>query len=105
MSTAETDAQPSAKTTFTDLTGFQRDILWCLTHEDNRKGLSVKSELENYYSEEINHGRLYQNLDRLAERGLVEKSSRDLRTNEYSLTESAREALAARRAWMGGDDE
>lgn len=88
-----------------DLTAFQRDLLWTLSHENSRKGLSLKAEIANYYGEEIYHGRIYQNLDKLVERNLVAKEARDKRTNEYSLTEAARRALESRRAWEAGGDE
>jgi len=87
-----------------DLTAFQRDLLWELSHENGRKGLSLKAELADYYGEDLNHSRLYQNLDKLVERDLVAKQARDKRTNEYRLTESARRALEARRAWQAGGD-
>ncbi|WP_058366379.1 helix-turn-helix transcriptional regulator [Haloparvum sedimenti] len=99
MTEAETTATFAA-----DLTAFQRDLLWALSHEGGRKGLALKDELEDYYGESLNHSRLYQNLDRLADAGLVEKRTRDRRTNEYSLTETARRALSARQAWQGGED-
>jgi len=88
-----------------DCTAFQRDLLWALSHENARKGLSLKAELADYYGEDLNHSRLYQNLDKLVERGLVAKQARDRRTNEYRLTESARRALEARRAWQAGGDK
>ena len=86
----------------TDLSAFQRDLLWALSHENHRKGLALKRALSDYYGEELNHSRLYQNLDKLVDRGLVEKSARDRRTNEYALTEAARRALTARQAWQAG---
>ena len=88
-----------------DLTAFQRDLLWALSHENSRKGLSLKAEIADYYGDEIYHGRIYQNLDKLVECDLVTKQARDKRTNEYSLTEAARRALEARRAWEAGGDE
>ena len=91
--------------TLADLTAFQRDLLWVLSHENSRKGLALKTDLADYYGEEINHSRLYQNLDKLVECDLVAKQARDKRTNEYSLTEAARRALEARRAWEAGGDE
>ncbi len=48
-------------------------------------GLAIKRELEAYYDDEVNHGRLYPNLDELVERGLIEKSQLDKRTNQYAL--------------------
>jgi PadR family transcriptional regulator PadR len=64
-----------------DLTGFQRDCLYIVAGLDGAKGLAVKDELDEYYENEINHGRLYPNLD-----ALVEKGHKDDRTNSYDLT-------------------
>jgi DNA-binding PadR family transcriptional regulator len=69
-----------------DLTSFQKTILFVLTHEP-QYGLAIKRDLEEYYGEEVNHGRLYPNLDELVERGFVEKSELDKRTNQYELTD------------------
>lgn len=87
-----------------DLSAFQRDLLWVISHENARKGLALKTDLEDYYGEHIYHGRIYQNLDKLVERNLVVKGARDERTNEYGLTETARRALEARRAWEAGGE-
>ncbi|ELZ40696.1 helix-turn-helix transcriptional regulator [Halorubrum tebenquichense] len=87
-----------------DLTGFQRDLLRSLAKADDRKGLALKTDLADYYGEEINHSRLYQNLDKLVDRGLVAKRARDRRTNEYSLTDAARDALDRRDEWVAGGD-
>ncbi|WP_080508413.1 PadR family transcriptional regulator [Haloparvum sedimenti] len=85
------------------LTAFQRDILRVLQHRDHQKGLSIKQSLESYYAEEVNHGRLYPNLDQLVDAGLIEKSERDKRTNDYALTGRGRGALANRDEWNGAD--
>jgi DNA-binding PadR family transcriptional regulator len=82
-----------------DLTGFQRDILYVLAGLESPKGLAIKDELDRYYSSDINHGRLYPNLDALVEKGLVEKGRIDDRTNSYSLTGRGRRELEARREW------
>ena len=82
-----------------DLTGFQRDILYVLGGLESPKGLAIKDELDSYYSTDINHGRLYPNLDALVEKGLVEKGRIDDRTNSYSLTSRGHRELAARREW------
>ena len=58
-----------------DLTAFQRDTLYVIANiEDNPypHGLSIKEVLGEHYATEINHGRLYPNLDKLARVGLVE---------------------------------
>jgi len=91
---------------YVDLTGFRRDILWTLYHEGGAEyGLAIKRELEESGYGEVNHGRLYPNLDALVNRGLIEKSEIDARTNEYSLTESATSLLADRQSWERGEHE
>lgn len=82
-----------------DLTGFQRDLLYVIVGLDRPKGLSIKDELEEYYEGEINHGRLYPNLDKLVDKGLVEKGKIDDRTNYYTLTARGNRELEARREW------
>ncbi|RBI61228.1 PadR family transcriptional regulator [halophilic archaeon] len=95
MSEAQTLSESS---TARDLTAFQRNILMVLT-EESMYGLAIKRELEDYYGEEVNHGRLYPNLDTLVERDLVGKSELDKRTNEYALTEKGLEAVKDQIAW------
>lgn len=79
-----------------DLTGFQRDLLYVIAGLDDPHGLAIKEELENYYEKEIHHRRLYPNLDTLVEIGLVEKSQRDRRTNEYTTTRRKIREIEAR---------
>ena len=80
-----------------DLTAFQRDLLYVIGGLDHPHGLRVKETLEDYYGDEINHGRLYPNLDVLVTKGLVEKGRKDRRTNYYELTRQGRRELEARR--------
>ncbi|WP_254524051.1 PadR family transcriptional regulator [Natrinema caseinilyticum] len=75
-----------------ELTAFQNNILVILA-KDPMYGLAIKRELEDYYGTEVNHGRLYPNLDELVNLGLVEKSELDKRTNQYSLTEDGYDAV------------
>jgi PadR family transcriptional regulator PadR len=82
-----------------DLTGFQRDLLYAIAGQDAPHGLALKDELEAYYETEVHHGRLYPNLDTLVDKGLVEKSQRDKRTNAYVLTQRGRREINARREW------
>jgi PadR family transcriptional regulator PadR len=82
-----------------DLTGFQRDLLVVIAGLDGPKGLAVKEEMDDYYDEEINHGRLYPNLDTLVDKGLVSKGSIDDRTNSYSLTRRGEREIEDRRSW------
>lgn len=82
-----------------DLTGFQRDLLHTISGLDHPNGLEVREKLSDYYETEINHGRLYPNLDTLVHKGLVEKGKIDDRTNYYELTRRGKRALEARREW------
>ena len=82
-----------------DLTGFQRDLLYIISGLEEPHGLAVKDKIEDYYESEINHVRLYPNLDILVERGLVDKGQMDKRTNIYSITQRGQRKIAARTEW------
>lgn len=82
-----------------DLTAFQRDLLYVIAGMDDPHGLALKTELEEYYETPINHGRLYPNLDELVEKGLVEKSEKDGRTNVYTTTQRGHREIEARSEW------
>ena len=82
-----------------DLTGFQRDLLYVIVDADHPSGQDIKDEVETYYSSEINHGRLYPNLDTLVNKELVEKGELDRRTNYYAITDKGDEAIQERREW------
>jgi len=82
-----------------DLTQFQLNCLTILA-EEARYGLAIKRALEDYYGTEVNHGRLYPNLDDLVELDLVEKRELDKRTNQYAITDAGRELLRARLDWL-----
>lgn len=78
-----------------EMTGFRWDILWTLLAGDDY-GLGLKSALSDYRGEEVNHGRLYPNLDWLIRQGLVEKWEQDDRTNGYGLTDKGKTLLEDR---------
>ncbi|WP_424016357.1 PadR family transcriptional regulator (plasmid) [Halorientalis pallida] len=82
-----------------DLTAFQRDVLYVVAGLDEPHGLGIKAELDDYYEGEINHGRLYPNLDELTEKGLLEKGAHDQRTNSYTITDDGRQSIQRRRRW------
>jgi len=82
-----------------DLTGFQRDILYITAGLDEPHGLAIKEELEAYYEQEIQHGRLYPNLDTLVDKGLLEKGEIDKRTNSYTVTQRGNREIEARSDW------
>lgn len=91
-----------------ELTKFQIRILEILAEED-RYGLAIKRGLEDYYGTEVNHGRLYPNLDELVGLELVEKGELDKRTNNYTLTGKGQAFLEDDLEWQdervnGGDE-
>jgi DNA-binding PadR family transcriptional regulator len=83
-----------------NLTAFQRDLLYVTTGEKKMSGLEIKDKMESYYKEEINHGRLYPNLDELTEMGLIEKGEQDKRTNYYTISERGQREIQAREEWQ-----
>jgi len=65
-----------------ELTGFQRDLLYVIAGSDQPSGQTVRQQLETHI-DNVNHGRLYPNLDTLVDHELVKKGSQDQRTNYY----------------------
>ena len=81
----------------TGLTEFQVQTLRAIADLGGAEyGLAIKRQLEAHYGEEINHGRLYPNLDKLVRWGLVEKGEIDARTNSYELTGAGIRVLEGR---------
>lgn len=82
---------------YSSLTAFQRDCLLAIAqitgHNDQPYGLEIKRTLNDWYQEDINHGRLYPNLDELSEAGLISIGQLDERTNKYELTDEATDML------------
>ncbi|MDZ5812211.1 PadR family transcriptional regulator [Halorubrum sp. AD140] len=99
MSEAQTVADEESTRSASDLTAFQQNILAILS-EEPMYGLAIKRELESYYGSEVNHGRLYPNLDDLVAEGLVEKSELDKRTNQYELTEAGHDTVLGQLEWV-----
>lgn len=81
------------------LHGFARDVLLATAEVESSSetsyGLAIKRNLESKYGHEINHGRLYPNLNDLVEDGFLEKSKVDERTNEYVTTGKTQVVLQA----------
>ncbi|MWV40988.1 PadR family transcriptional regulator [Natrialba sp. INN-245] len=82
-----------------DLTGFQRDLLYVIAGADQPSGQDVKDEVERYYESEINHGRLYPNLDTLVNKEFTEKGQLDRRTNYYAITDAGEDVIQERLEW------
>lgn len=81
-----------------ELTGFQRDLLYVIAGSDQPSGQTVRSKLQGQI-QNINHGRLYPNLNTLVEHSLVEKGEQDQRTNYYEITDRGEALLSRRREW------
>ena len=105
MSTDSTTptTEPNSTIHHTDLTTFKLDLIAvCARLETSRghvHGLAIKDGVEEIRSEEINHGRVYPNLDDLDSLGLIEKHEQevDARTNAYTVTPRGFQLLAERR--------
>lgn len=82
-----------------DLTGFQRDLLYVIIGADHPSGQDLKKDLDEYYNAEINHGRLYPNLDTVVNKELVEKGELDRRTNYYDITDKGIREIESRQEW------
>jgi PadR family transcriptional regulator PadR len=63
--------------TIDTLTGLQRDLLFLIAVLDYTPGVAIRDELEPYYDADIGDGHLYRNLNKLIEKGLVEKDMID----------------------------
>lgn len=87
---------------FTDVTAFQQTMLAVLARDGPKYGLGIKRAVADVSGEEVNHGRLYPNLDTLVDMGLVEKSERDKRTNDYQLTTQGRNVVRSQFVWLDG---
>jgi len=92
----------------TELSAFQRDVLAVAArldseYADGPHGLAIKAGLESAGYGNVNHGRLYPNLDELVQRGLLEKGAKDDRTNYYRVTERGRGVLEGLVSWVSGD--
>lgn len=81
-----------------DLTGFQRDLLYVIAGSERPSGQNIKEKISKDVGD-VNHGRLYPNLDTLVERGLVTKGQHDRRTNYYEISDAGRQAIRDRRRW------
>jgi len=106
--TTTTETETNRSIHHTDLTAIQIDLLVVTarleTSLENVHGLAIKESLGDIHGEEVNRGRLYPNLDKLAEMGIVEKEAQsiDARTNSYRVTVEGFRLLDARRIHIEG---
>lgn len=92
-------ATTQSHATAVDLTAFQRDMLFVLAGTGESSGQDLKRQIEERYPADINHGRLYPNLDDMVDRGLVEKGQYDRRTNRYAISDRGESVLAEQHDW------
>ena len=83
-------------------TAFKYEVLVAAAALDEPSGQDIRRWMEHNQNptltDDVNHGRLYPNLDDLVEAGLLQKGEQDKRTNYYVLTDAGRNQLAARGA-------
>lgn len=89
------DVSRSDLAAWRELTGFRRDLLEAVALNERGSGQDVREHVEDEYETQINHGRLYPNLDVLCNKGLIEKGEIDRRTNSYETTPRGKRVLSA----------
>ena len=84
-------------------TGFLRDMLVVIDSFDERpSGQMVMDRMEDVAGyEDLTHGRIYPNLDKLVRAGYVEKGNIDRRTNWYVISEEGKQALEQYAEFVG----
>ena len=86
-------------------TAFKYEVLVAVAALDEPSGQDIRRWMEHNQNptltDDVNHGRLYPNLDDLVEAGLLQKGEQNKRTNYYALTDAGRDQLAARGALFG----
>lgn len=87
----------TAESPDSELIRFDIDILMAIVNAGGSPmGVDIREQIEKDSPKDINNGRLYPRLDTLAERGYLQKSEKDKRSNSYELTDRARDFLLAR---------
>ena len=87
-----------------ELTAFQYTLLSAADDLVEPSGQDIRRYINSspFHGPDMNHGRLYPNLETIVEAGLVEKGEHDARTNSYAITDDGKEALETRAAYLGG---
>jgi DNA-binding PadR family transcriptional regulator len=111
VASQDAEQEPAGPIPLRTLTGVQRDLLWVAWGLNSPSGQEIKAEYQRHENAgDLTHSRLYPNLDTLVEEGLLNKSQRNRRTNEYDLTADGRDWLRRRQSWTesrgeGGDSQ
>lgn len=85
---------------FLSLRDIKRDVLVVLARDGPQHGLKIKRTLDERMGTDINHGRLYPNLNELAEMELINKGQLTQRANRYEITDPGKRVLASYRQWV-----
>lgn len=81
------------------LTALQRDMMFAITSLDSPNGREIQEELEETQDRSFVSGHIYTVFEELESAGLLTKSRRNGRSNEYVLTEQGRSWLEHRYRW------
>ena len=69
-----------------DLNSSKRDLIVEIYQLDQPSGQDIRHRMKAEHNEDVDHGRLYPNLNDLVDYGLLDKGEQDLRTNYYEVT-------------------
>ena len=85
-----------------ELSAFQYTLLQAANELVEPSGQDIRRYINAspFHGPDMNHGRLYPNLETIVEAGLVEKGEHDARTNYYEITDDGKEALETRAAYL-----
>lgn len=76
-----------------ELNGTQRDLLAAAAPLKNPNGRDIRTKYRVYTGEDPAPGKLYRNLNRLADKGYLEIKEKTKRSNSYQITPKGREGL------------
>ena len=82
-----------------ELSGLQRDLLYIILDSDKPSGQDINRSINEEYKNEVNHGRLYPNLDELVELGLIIKGNKNDRANYYEITQKGKDEIVKYQEW------
>ena len=83
-----------------NLPHIERDALYIIAGLEEATGVRIHQHLNRYYEQDRSEPRVYNSLDNLVSKELVEKSQKNRRTNLYSITQSGIQALEDHRNWQ-----
>ena len=82
-----------------DLSSFQRDLLTFLAANNGTNGLEARDSLEEIRDEYISHTRIYRNIYRLEDVGLIRREEVTEQENRYIPTDKAIRNLKSDLEW------